>query len=683
MRRRALSCASAICFCLALAQVSISPRAARAEGKDEAPAKTAAAPDLKGSFLNALPKETTILLRVANMKSLVAKFKSSPAYALKDNADVKALLARADKETSEGLAGAKKELGFDPVEFLLSIDGEWILAVGNLDAVATAVGESLSVGQAPQNLTPEMFPVVIAADASANQDKVRERLDKIFALAEKKGAKRETADWKGGKITRLSHGGPASGPAKIEPPTGKDNKAEKEGSGDSEKDKKGTDGDKKGTDGDKKGTKDSKKGSGFVATESDDAKDKDSKKDKDAEKDGADADGTVSEDGAPKEAPVSLYVGEMAGRIYFSPSRAFLEGCMQKTDSAGPDALASNALFQETHKMTGAGDIHMFVNVKQLTTSIGNALSTTFFAFFWQKFDALFFGKTFNNVGLVVSLEEAAIREAIFAHNSGASDGILGVFKSQPFPVAAPAAVPADSQSFSSVAFNPEQLGKIIKDVIQTAMAFQGQAQDVDALAEAQIGVKLSDLVAGLGKRLHYFAGAPKADNPFANLNYILELRDEAPIKKLLKKLTELFQGDLQSEKFKDRDLYSVDTGNFGVTFAAADKLFVVSGSRAAVEKVINRTGTPGPSIGDSEEFKKAAAGLPASVSLLGFTSQEYMKGGLKALIQPLKDAGDPDNDAIVGALGALGEILGSSISYGVWNDAGMLTDGRMFYKKK
>ncbi|HVR76426.1 MAG TPA: hypothetical protein VMT52_19005, partial [Planctomycetota bacterium] len=156
----------------------------------------------KGSFLGALPHDTTLFLRATNVKALVEKLKKSPFHALKDHPDVKDVLRQVEEKLAQGLAEPRKELGFDPLDILASAEGEVVFALGGLEPVLTTLVESISMGQAP-NVRSESIPLIIAVDAGGSSAKMHDRFEKIFQFAVKKGARRETVDFQGGKITRL------------------------------------------------------------------------------------------------------------------------------------------------------------------------------------------------------------------------------------------------------------------------------------------------------------------------------------------------------------------------------------------------------------------------------------------------------------------------------------------------
>lgn len=596
----------------------------------------AAAPEFKGSLFGAVPGDATLVVRVPTVKGLLDKVKSSPLAGLEQHPDVKAALADLKTRAAGGLEKARKDLGFDPVEALLALDGEWVITVGNLEALAGAVVEGMTMRQSP-NVDPETIPIIISAEARSGGDKVRSSFEKLFAFAEKNGAVRDSAELNGGKVTILSE-------KKAEAP--KAPKGEKDQPGEGEK----------------------KEKSDLVARPEEDDKDAPGET---ADDDDADED---EEEAAPPRPPFKLYVGELGNRFYLSLSRQLLEGCMQKPEFERADGLVANPLFQETHRATGTGDLFFFVNAKQVTKTLGGALSTTFFAFFWQKFEAIFLGSTLNNFAASYAIEGPGLKQAAFVNNGGASDGLLGIFKGDTFAPSKLGPIPADAKTFGSVTFNPAQLHKIVKDTVTFVMSMQGQAADLDALTEGQVGVKFSEVIAGLGKRLHFFgSGAANLENPLAGNNYLLELKEEGAVKKLLKKVSELAQGSFDAEKFKDREIYSVDTGSMGVQVAAADKLLVVSGSRGDVEKVFSLPAAAGAVSAGGESFKKAAQAMPPQVAIVSYNSEEFMKAYAKSVSDQLMKGGIDDEAApYAKALFAILSYLGEGSGYGVWKEKGL-----------
>src|SRR5260221_12234513 len=84
----------------------------------------------QGSALDALPGDTSLVIRLRSAADLSKRFKASPFYALKDHPDVKKFIEDSKKKLEEGLQEARGKLGFDPVDLLGMVDGEVVFAVG-------------------------------------------------------------------------------------------------------------------------------------------------------------------------------------------------------------------------------------------------------------------------------------------------------------------------------------------------------------------------------------------------------------------------------------------------------------------------------------------------------------------------------------------------------------------------
>jgi hypothetical protein len=559
----------------------------------------------KGSLLNALPAETTLLLRAGNMKSLLEKLRKSPLYRLKDRPEVQGLAKRFTDEFNLEVA---EEIGFDPLQLFSDIDGEWVLAVGSLDRLATAIGDALGDGQQP-DIQPDSIPFLMAADAGESVDAVHEKLEKCCAYAEKKGAKREDRRFQGGRIVHLTLEGRSP-----------DRAASKKSDG------------------------------------------------------------------------LSLYFGELRSRVYFSLHRPFLEGVMRrgalgKTDSPGGDSLAASGRFQESLQMTGDGDALAYVDVKSLTSSVGKALSTTMFAFLWRGFDKLVLGKSFNNVAWSLSLEPQGIRHTFFANNSGASDGILALFKEDSQTAMPPKAVPRGAEIYTTTAFNPKHLGRIITEILQALRAFQGQREqmqraNVDQTVEDAVGVTLTTIVSALGNRVVLFGGKPEFGNPLAGHTCLVAVEDEAPIKKVLEKVAEIPIFNLRSEKSNARNVYLLDVGELGeLAIAVAGGNLIVTASKVELAQLMDRQSGSDAGLAGAESFKNVVGVVPPLVSFASYTAPTYMKSYMDSVVAALESIGASE-EGVAESLAALGRVLGSSVSHGDWNGLGLRGEGWLYYRE-
>ena len=339
--------------------------------------------------------------------------------------------------------------------------------------------------------------------------------------------------------------------------------------------------------------------------------------------------------------------------------------------------------FQETRTLTGDGDLYIFVNVKSFTSTMGSALSQTFFGFYWQKVEELVFGKSLNNVGISMDLEARGIRQRSFMHNSGASDGLLALTKTSGFAPTPASFLPGEAQTFSSFSFNPQELDKIVRAVAQIAMSFSSEGGNIDALFEQQVGVKLKDLMGSLGLKAHYFSPVPASGNPMEALNIALELKDEAPLKGLVSKFMVGPAGGASPEKYKDTEIYSMPLPTGELALAFTGKSLLLAGSKSLAKKVIDRAGDPSASSAGGDEFKSLAStlGVPPVVCLLNYSSKAYMEYSLQSMGESLKSVGVDGVDQIAPVLNALKDVLGASIGYGVWKEKGIYADSLLLYR--
>ncbi|MEM7233473.1 MAG: hypothetical protein AAF517_14945, partial [Planctomycetota bacterium] len=322
---------------------------------------------------------------------------------------------------------------------------------------------------------------------------------------------------------------------------------------------------------------------------------------------------TFSRPEGETDGPEGIVVGQVGSRILFGLSPMFVKSTMKRLGSTTiSGGLAADPLYKATAAKTGEnGDMYMYVNLKSITSAVDGALSASMFAFFWQKAQQLLIGKSLNNMAVSMTVGNDGIHQKAFAHNSGASDGMLGWLKTDPMdPVPSPL-IPKNASTFSSLGVNGGQIVGVVREVIQTVLAFRGVGADVDTMVEQQVGVKLTDIEKALGKKAHIFqVDGATPQNPFGDLTVTFELNDDGPFKKLLSKLSELSQGQLANIESKNgKPLYTADTGlGFSPSFSATDKLFILGMSRRNVERVLTKIGSKTSELGASKAFKKFSA---------------------------------------------------------------------------
>jgi len=572
----------------------------------------------KAGLLAALPKDTLFLVHVPSAGSLVEKGKRSPLYKLKDHPEVKGLIARFVSEIDKATAGAKEKVGIDPLELLGSFQGEVTLAFGSLKDLADELQQALSMGREPSP-KPESVPLLLAGDAGSSAGKVKEQLSKLYTYLEKQGARKTESEFRGGRILVFKG-----------------------------EDSKDTD--------DAKGKDDAPKGKGKGKDDDDDGDD--------------DAKGGAGKD------DMTICVGELGNHVFLSPSRKFLEECMSGVAAPRPESLADNALYGATMKsLPQGGDAFVYLDIKQLTTAIGRALSSSFVGFYWQKVESLILGKTLNNVGVSLHLEEKQVREAFFIHNGGAADGLVGLVKGDAFPPSPPAFMPEKAHTFASVAFNPATVEKLLREVAEVAMAFQaGAGTDVDAMFEQQVGVKLKDLFASLGKRLHIFAQDVPGGSALQGIDVAIELKDEGPVKQILQKSAKDDSAAVSVTKYKEKDIFSMNPGSGGAAMTLAEKHLLVSQAVERLQGIMDRlaAGGGGKPAAIVEEYGRMAKGVPPSVSILYFVSEGAMKSQLRSVADQIPTDSEEESKQVRAAMNAISDILGASITFGAWRDTGL-----------
>lgn len=155
------------------------------------------------SVIDALPASTTFVVQFRNCTDLTQKFKDSPFYTLKDLPSIKEVIDGLKSSLEEGLAEARQDLGFDPLDFLEQIEGEVILALGGLDKILQSVMAEMS-GQ-PSQMTAADVPFLLAFNAEKSTAKINEYIEKVFSFIEKEGGRREQEDFQGGTIWTFSN----------------------------------------------------------------------------------------------------------------------------------------------------------------------------------------------------------------------------------------------------------------------------------------------------------------------------------------------------------------------------------------------------------------------------------------------------------------------------------------------
>jgi hypothetical protein len=358
---------------------------------------------------------------------------------------------------------------------------------------------------------------------------------------------------------------------------------------------------------------------------------------------------------------------------------------MSGVKSPRPESLADNTLYAATVKtLPQGGDALVYLDIKQLTDAIGRALSSSFVGFYWQKVESLIIGKSLNNVGVSVHIEDNRVREGIFIHNGGASDGLVGLLKGDSFPPSPPAFMPEKAHTFASIGFNPATLEKLVRELAEVALAFQaGAGSDVDAMFEQQVGVKLKDLFGSLGKRLHVFAQDVPGGSPLQGLDLAVELKEEGPVKQILSKNAEGDSAAVSVTTYKEKQIFSLNPGSGGAAITLIEKLLLVSQSVERLQSMMDRSsggGKPAPVV---EEYGRMAQTVPAQVSLLYFVSEAAMKSQVRSIADQIPTDSEEEAKQIRSAVAAIGDILGASLTFASWKDTGLFVEEIYTFRSK
>jgi hypothetical protein len=396
------------------------------------------------------------------------------------------------------------------------------------------------------------------------------------------------------------------------------------------------------------------------------------------------------------DGPTSFYVGEHGSRFAFGISRKFMEQTLAGFGGTGQGArLQSDQDFLVTQRMVGpASDVLVFVNFRPALQAVNEALSANPFFPVWQTIERVLVGKTLTNLGYGLSLDADGLRQKYFLHTAGGSDGIIGWFKSDAFSPTAPAVIPEDVASYGTASLNPEAITAAAKEFITLAQTFMGAAGgggDVEAMAEQMIGVRPTDLVKSLGKRVHFYTSdiGGSSDNPLGDFTLILDLEQEGPYQKLFQALPQLSQGMVEAKKYMNRDLFTVkvpespDTAGMSPALCVSDKMFLFSMKHTNVEKIIRRIGKDAPGLRDKDAFKKRVASLPPRVWALSFTSTDSLAKTFENLGKLFRESGgDEVPPEVFQLIAEAGKKFGDDVGYAVFTEQGYFGESYMPFRK-
>ena len=392
----------------------------------------------------------------------------------------------------------------------------------------------------------------------------------------------------------------------------------------------------------------------------------------------------------------ALYLAEHGTKFMLALDKKLLEQVLVNLDSGKPGGLVNDPRFQSTYKWTGDGsDFFGYVNIKSLTTSLGNSLSATFFGFFWQKFQSLVFGKSLNNLGMAVGIDKEGIRQTVFLHNDGADDGIVGWLRAPGIEPQPPAFTPESANMVGSVSINVAKVFAFLQDLAQTALSFQGGG-DVNMLFEQQFGVKLDDLKRAFGTRIDMFSTTVgNMENPFGDVTLLVALEDASPIRQLLKRMNTMAPGTFATEQYQGHEVLTAPDGGGPISPALCitDKRLIFSVEAENVRKVLRRLKNATSPLTSRKSFKKAAASSPGKVNLFEYQSTAYNKeieamyaDMIEQMAMGLRAASGenlpPNIDkALLSVLKALLGSFDDAFGWGAWKEQGFYVQATTPFK--
>jgi hypothetical protein len=387
-----------------------------------------------------------------------------------------------------------------------------------------------------------------------------------------------------------------------------------------------------------------------------------------------------------EDGPQAVFVGELGTRYILALDKNLLQRTMVSLDSGEKaNTLGQTPTYQLSQRETAgqSSDFSFYVNLRSIVDAVDTILRDHMAAFFWQKARTLLIGKALNGLSLTLTVDANGLRQNVFVHNDGNSDGVLGWFKGTTVAAPPPALIPDEALSCSSMVLNMREVFKVIREIASTALAFSGQGNP-EALFEQTFGMKLADLERSFGMRMHSFqtTGATE-DNPVGDLCMIFELEDDAPMKSLLEKVSVISEGQFTAEKYLNRDLYVAPTGGpIAPCITVTDRLFVFGLGREGVERVVRRIGKTEGGIGGTDEFRKTAGFFPSPIVGLSYTHQKLFEQSLDTIFSSFTSAADAP-EWLGTFLQALVRSFGTSVAYMQWHDAGLYSTSWSPFRKQ
>ena len=411
---------------------------------------------------------------------------------------------------------------------------------------------------------------------------------------------------------------------------------------------------------------------------------------------GAQLTSVLPPDGVDTDGFDGFHFAEQGSRFVFGLSKKYVEEVVASAAAGKSGGLTRDEKFAQAVSQTGNdNDVFMFLNIKNISDSLGGALNATFYSFFWQRFEQLVLGKSLNSITIGAKYRADGGSSRMFVHNDGAKDGMLGWLRADPIAPAPSSFVPESALTYSAMTIDFNKVFGFIHDIAQTAMSFQGGG-DVKGLFEQQTGVKFDDLQKSFASRLDVFASEMgNEDNPLGDATFALGLKDAGPLRSLIQRAVAMSGGGLESSKYQGQEILALPNPEMPVGMSVTDKVFLVSVQQDNVKKSIRGLKATASPLASKASFQAAASRAPGKVNLFAFQSREYMTKAV-AIYEELissavgemrrsgADVPEGVEQAVFAALKSLTEATGDGAGWGFWKDKGFYVESMTpFVKQK
>jgi len=226
-----------------------------------------------------------------------------------------------------------------------------------------------------------------------------------------------------------------------------------------------------------------------------------------------------------------------------------------------------------------------------------------------------------------------------------APTGVLKIFQFPATELAPPKWVGSDVSMYFGGNWNVQGAYQAIETMVDT---FQGRGalnRQLEQLADRDPGIHIKkDVIDLLDGKFHFvqeFAPSDNESDPFGQrIFFAAKVNDDAKAKKLLSKLTEVGDGEVETREFNGTTVYEVPVpqGDQTMSFAVADGHLVVTNHTPQLESMLRDNS--GAALSDSSDFKKIAKHYPAKASMISYAKSDAQ---LQVVYDLIKNAEDVD----------------------------------------